>query len=98
MSESLTLKWGTLKSWNVETEASKAALQKYWDGGLVSASAIMQHNTPAQTEAVIELIDVIECDEICLDWTGEWVTKEKAKEYVRNYKRPQADEPTAPQE
>ncbi len=82
--ESLGLKWGTLKSWNITTEASKAALEKYFSAP-VSMSAMAQHDTPEQKEAICELIDVIDAVTIYLDWDGEYVSKEKAKEYVRNY-------------
>jgi hypothetical protein len=85
MTESLVLKWGSIKSWNLNTEASIAALKKFFDGGPVSTSAMCQHNTPAQVEAIIELIDVLDNEEIWLDWENEAVSKWKAKEYVRDY-------------
>lgn len=84
--ESLSLKWGTLKSWNVTTEASKAALKKYFDAP-VSMSAMAQRDTPEQKEAICELIDVLDAKEIYLNWDGEYVSKEKAKKYVMEYNR-----------
>lgn len=83
--ESISLKWGTLKSWDLKTEASVAAAQKYADLGM-SMSAMMQHDTPEQKEALCELIDILD-GTIYLDWDGKYVTKEEAKEYVLNYSR-----------
>jgi hypothetical protein len=84
MSNSLTLKWGTVKGWKLETLEAKAALQKWADGG-VSISAMMQHDTPEQKQALIEAIDHM--DEIWLDWEGKQVSRDEAKEYVRNYRK-----------
>jgi len=78
----LTLKWGTVNAWKLETPEAKAALQKWADGG-VSLSAMAQHDTPEQKEALIEAIGFM--DEIWLDWEGKNVSREEAKEYVRNY-------------
>jgi len=79
---SLTLKWGTVKVWKLETPEAQAALQKWANCG-VSMSVIAQHNTPEQKEALIKAIDFM--DEIWLDWEGKQVSREKAKEYVLNY-------------
>ncbi len=82
----LTLKWGTVKGWHAESEEAKAALQKWADFG-VSISAITQHDTPEQQQALLDAIDHF--DEIWLDWEGIQVTQEQAKEYVRNYGKPE---------
>ena len=87
MTESLSLKWGTLKAWSLKTEASMAALRKYHEAGPVLMSAMAQHDNDAQKNAICELIDAVDCETICLDWEGENVSKEKAKEYVRGYDR-----------
>lgn len=79
---SLTLKWGTVKGWKLETSEAKAALQKWADGG-VSMSAMMQRDTPEQQQALLDAIDFM--DEIYLDWEEKQVSREEAKEYVRNY-------------
>lgn len=79
---SLTLKWGTVKGWNLETEEATAALQKWADFGH-SPSAAMQHDTPDQKQALLDAIDHM--DEIWLDWEDKKVTREEAKEYVLNY-------------
>jgi hypothetical protein len=44
-----------------------------------------QKDTQRQKEIICELIDLCDGDTIYLDWDGEDVTKEKAKEYVLNY-------------
>ncbi|MEL7049309.1 MAG: hypothetical protein AAFO75_10185 [Pseudomonadota bacterium] len=84
MAEHLTLKWGTLKGWRVESEAAKAALQAYSDAGPHSMSAMAQHDTKAQKEALCQLIDAID-GPIHNDWTGKEMSKEEAKKYVMEY-------------
>lgn len=81
---SLTLKWGTVKGWTLETPEAKAALQKWADGG-VSMSAMMPNDSPEQKQALLSAIDFM--DEIWLDWEGKKVSREEAKEYVQNYGR-----------
>jgi hypothetical protein len=84
----LTLKWGTLKSWNFEgnKEACKL-LQRYVEIGS-SSSALMQEDTPEQKEIICQLIDLMP-GEIYLDWDGEYVSKEKAKEYIMDWGKAQ---------
>jgi hypothetical protein len=82
--DSLSLKWGTLKSWDIHSETGKALLKRYREIGC-SASAMGQHDTPEQKEIICQLIDGC-AEDIYLDWDGEYVSKEKAKEYVRGYK------------
>lgn len=84
MSEYLLLKWGTLKGWNLETEASKAAAQRYADFGM-SMSAMAQHDSPEQKQALCDLIDAVD-GPITNDWSGEKMTKEEAKKYVLEYR------------
>lgn len=83
--DKLSLKWGTLKSCTSKSAAAKAALEKYLDAGENSLSAMAQHDTPEQKEALCELIDVVDCPEIYLSWDGKYVSKEEAKKYVREY-------------
>ena len=81
----LTLKWGTLKSWDFTgSEKGKKLLKEYNEIGS-SFSAMAQKDTQRQKEIICELIDLCDGDTIYLDWDGEDVTKEKAKEYVLNY-------------
>ena len=47
MPNSLTLKWGSVKAWNIETEDAKAALKKWAEIG-VSMSAMMRKESPEQ--------------------------------------------------
>lgn len=84
MPNSLTLKWGTVKGWKLETPEAVAALQKWADGG-VALGAMSQQDTPEQKQAIIEAIDHM--DEIWLDWEDKQVSRDEAKEYVRNYGR-----------
>ena len=84
MANILTLKWGTVKGWDLDTDEAVAALQKWADGG-VSMSAMAQKDTEAQKEALIAAIDHM--DEIWLDWDDKQVSREEAKEYVRSYGR-----------
>ena len=80
----LSLKWGTLKSWHFESEKGIALLKEYGEiGSCISAMA--QQDTPRQKEIICELIDECDGDTIYLEWDGEDVSKEKAKEYVLNY-------------
>ena len=82
MPNSLTLKWGSAKSWKLETPEAKSALQKWADGG-VSMSAMLQRDTPEQKQAFIEAIDHM--DEIWLVWEGKQISRDEAKEYIRTY-------------
>jgi hypothetical protein len=50
-----------------------------------SMGAATQRDTPEQKEIICQLIDGC-AGEIYLDWDGVYVSKEKAKEYVRGYK------------
>jgi len=81
--DSLSLKWGTLKSWDINSETGMALLRRYVEIGS-SLGAMQQRDTPEQKEIICQLIDGCE-GEIYMDWAGEYVSKEKAKEYVRNY-------------
>ena len=83
--EYLLLKWGTLKGWNVKSDACLAALKAYDDGGDVSFGAMQQRDTPAQKQAICDLIDAID-GTITNDWSGEDMTKDEAKQYVMEYR------------
>lgn len=82
--DSLTLKWGTLKAWHFETEECRRLLQQYVDLGS-SVSAMAQRDTPEQKALICQMIDACDCEQIYLDWDGEYVTKEAAKKYVMEY-------------
>ena len=81
----LTIKWGTLKSWDfTNSKKGKELLKEYCEIGL-SDSAMMQNDTSRQKEIICELIDLCDGDTIYLEWNGEDVSKKEAKEYVMNY-------------
>jgi len=83
--DSLTLKWGTMKAWDLKTEAAQEAAQKYLDAGSQSMGAMTQHDTPEQKAALCALIDAVNCEAIDNDWTGEAMSKDAAKRYVMEY-------------
>ena len=78
----LTLKWGTLKGWDVKTPEAIELLKAY-HAEPVSFSVMMQRDTPNQKEILIKLIGL--CDEIWLDWEGKQASRDEAKEYLRTY-------------
>jgi len=82
--EYLALKWGTLKGWDLKSEASKAAARKYAEGGM-SMNAMAQADSPEQKLALCELIDAVN-GSITNDWSGKEMTKEEAKKYVLEYR------------
>jgi hypothetical protein len=86
MSESLLLKWGTIKGWDLsaDNEKCKEILQQWADMG-DSYSCMAQKDTPEQKQLICELIDAFD-GEIQNDWSGEMMTKDEAKEYVMTYR------------
>lgn len=80
----LTLKWGTLKAWNLTSEKGRKLLEKYGSLGC-SFGAMQQRDTPEQKELICQMIDECGADEIYLDWDGEYISKEEAKKYVMEY-------------
>jgi len=82
--DSITLKWGSLKGWHIETPAAFELLKQWHELG-VKMSAMAQHDTPEQKDILCRLIDAADCETVYLDWDGEHVSKEQAKDYIRNY-------------
>lgn len=82
--DSLTLKWGTLKAWDIHTKKAQEILQK-WAALGTSMGAAQQEDTPEQKYLICDLIDAVNCKQIFLDWDGKYVSKKKAKEYVMGY-------------
>lgn len=82
--ESLALKWGSLKRWEIHNPETFKLLEQ-WHALGACASAIAQRDTPEQKELICKIIDALDCEEIYLDWDGVYVSKEKAKEYVLSY-------------
>jgi hypothetical protein len=83
-SDHLTLKWGTLKSWNLGTEKGRELLERYFALGS-SAGAMTQNDMPEQKELICQMIDECRAETIYLDWDGVDVSKEEAKRYVMEY-------------
>ena len=83
MIEYLLLKWGTLKEWKIYSKESYVILKKYLETG-VNQSCALQKDTPEQKKIICELIDCLN-GKIQDDWSGEFLTKEEAKEYILNY-------------
>lgn len=83
--EHLLLKWGNLKGWNIQTETSRLAFNAYVDSGRnASAAMAMVRLDDAEKEALCGLIDAID-GPITNDWSGEEMSKDEAKKYVREY-------------
>lgn len=81
----LTLKWGTLKSWDFSnSEKGEELLKEYSQIGS-SFSAMAQRDTSRQKEIICALIDLCDGDTIYLEWDGVSVSKQEAKDYVMNY-------------
>lgn len=84
MAANIDLKWGNIKGWSGFEENTPAgdALQRYLDSG--QGLGAMQRKTPEQREIICEVIDAID-GQIYDDWNGGTMTKDEAKDYVRNY-------------
>lgn len=80
----ITLKWGSLKSWNIKTPKAFETLKKWAELG-TSVSAIAHYDTDEQKRLLCQLIDECNLATIYLDWDGKDVSKEEAKDYIMNY-------------
>lgn len=81
----LTLKWGTLKAWDLKTKKQLDLLEKYSKHG-VCMSAMAQDDTKEQKEIICKIIDTITDPRgILLSWDGIFVSKADAKKYVMSY-------------
>ena len=80
----ISLKWGTLKAWNLKSEPAIDLLRKYSEAGMC-ASAMGQRDTPEQKALICQMIDQCNADTINLDWDGVDVSKDEAKRYVMDY-------------
>ncbi len=85
--DSLRLKWGTFKGGNFESDAAKEAWGRYC-ADTRSLGAMTQDDTEGQKQALLDLCDAVEASEgtIYLDWDGEYVNAQQAKEYITNYR------------
>lgn len=87
MSEGITLKWGTLKGWELNEDGPAfEAIKKYHECAPVSYSVMAKRDTDEQKAALCEAIDALD-GEIWNDWDGVVMTKEDAKKYVMEYRR-----------
>jgi hypothetical protein len=85
--DTLTLKWGTLKAWRIVSDAARKVAEDIDKRDLSwSLGAAQQVMTDEHKKAVCDLIDAVNCETICNDWTGESMTKEEAKKYVMEYR------------
>lgn len=81
--DSLLLKWGTLKGWDLHSDKGKALLKRYSELGM-TMGAMDQKDTPEQKELICQMID--ECDGVIQnDWDGNYYTKQEAKQYIKEY-------------
>lgn len=83
MTESLLLKWGTVKSWRDLTERSVEIMKRYFEDG-VSMSCMADHPDNNRKQILCELIDQFS-GEIHNDWSGEEMSKDEAKKYIMDY-------------
>lgn len=83
--ETLCLKWGTLKGWRGASEKTMGLLRQYHEHP-VSFGCMTQRDTKEQVEILCDIIDSVN-GVIYNDWSGEEMTKEGAKKYVREYRR-----------
>lgn len=83
MTESLLLKWGTIKSWHDLTERSIEIMTRYFENG-VPMSCIADQPDSNRKHILCELIDQLN-GEIHNDWSGEMMSKEEAKKYIMDY-------------
>lgn len=82
----LSLKWGTLKAWNLTSEKGLELLRKYHALGS-SLGAMQQRDTPEQKELICQMIDACSAPKIHLDWGNKYVSKDAAKKYVMSYSK-----------
>ena len=79
--EYISLKWGSLKAWDLHSDKCMELLKLYFNYG-VSASAMLHHDSLEQKEILCSLIDECNAEQVHLDWDGKFVSKDEAKEYV----------------
>jgi hypothetical protein len=85
MSDSLLLKWGTVKGWHFESEDAEAfSLIKKYMKDMSGGGCMADHPGETSKHLLCEIIDKID-GEIHNDWTGKMMTKEEAKAYVMDY-------------
>lgn len=85
--DELILRWGNIKSYNLKTEKSCAALQRFCEAGFVVTSPALNELTLEQAKCLMDLIDCVEesGSQIYLEAQNRFVNAEEAKAYVLEY-------------
>lgn len=83
--ESLSLKWGTLKAWDLDDDGPAFAAFKRYCEAPASMGAMQQRDTPEQKQAICDIIDALNAETVYLDWDGKDVSKDEARRYVVEY-------------
>ena len=83
----ITLKWGTLKGWDVaeDNAAAMDLLKRYHELG-VCMSVAAQNDSDDQKGILCELVSLPEMN-VYLDWDGKYVTQQEAVAYIKTYRR-----------
>jgi hypothetical protein len=93
ISERLCLKFGALKSWNIDPEGDAAPIMsEYLDHFLDFRGQV---SSPEQREMLCKLIDAVSTETIVGDWDGKLMSKDEAKEYVMNYSKEKTIAPSS---
>ena len=85
MSESILLKWGTIKGWNDLTEKSQEILRRYFADG-TPYSCMSDAPNGIRRAVLCELIDQLD-GEVRNDWSGKAMSKEESKKYITEYRK-----------
>lgn len=89
----ITLKWGTLKGWEV-AEGNTAAmdlLKRYHELG-VSFSVGAQKDSAEQTQLLVDLISLPDM-QVYLDWDNKFVSQSEGIQYLQDYGKPSVHQP-----
>lgn len=81
--EAITLKWGTLKAWDVRSEASQKLVDEFFKDG-VCMSAMMDRPGPERRQVLCRLIEQLD-GTVFNDWEDKFMTKQEAIKYVTEY-------------
>lgn len=81
--ECITLKWGTLKGWEVSSDAAMDLLKRYHEIG-VSWSVAAQKDTPEQKQILVDLVSLPDM-KVYLDWDDKFVDQQEAVKYLTEY-------------
>lgn len=81
----LLLKWGTVKGWDMHTPECLELMASYMENAPLGGA----NDQPDERRKSIlyDIIDKMEGD-IWSDWTGVQFTKDEAKNYIRDYGKP----------